>query len=74
MRRLNRKRALSLVRELDAFPKVPESYVETSALGGAGEHKCCLYVIFIYDIYGQNDGVTPVFQGLNYGPLLPVKS
>lgn len=35
MRRLNRKRALSLVKELDAFPKVPETYVETSALGGA---------------------------------------
>ncbi|XP_072523666.1 endoplasmic reticulum-Golgi intermediate compartment protein 2 [Salminus brasiliensis] len=35
MRRLNRKGALNLVKELDAFPKVPESYVETSALGGA---------------------------------------
>ncbi|XP_066520336.1 endoplasmic reticulum-Golgi intermediate compartment protein 2 [Hoplias malabaricus] len=35
MRRLNRKRALSLVKEMDAFPKVPESYVETSAFGGA---------------------------------------
>ncbi|AWO98180.1 putative endoplasmic reticulum-Golgi intermediate compartment protein 2-like [Scophthalmus maximus] len=34
MRRLSRKKALSLVRELDAFPKVSESYVETSASGG----------------------------------------
>ncbi|XP_064417690.1 endoplasmic reticulum-Golgi intermediate compartment protein 2 [Latimeria chalumnae] len=34
MRRLNRKKALNLVKELDAFPKVPESYVETSASGG----------------------------------------
>ncbi|CAJ1054704.1 endoplasmic reticulum-Golgi intermediate compartment protein 2-like [Xyrichtys novacula] len=34
MRRLSRKKALSLVRELDAFPKVPESYVETSTSGG----------------------------------------
>ncbi|XP_060932385.1 endoplasmic reticulum-Golgi intermediate compartment protein 2-like [Limanda limanda] len=34
MRRLSRRRALSLVRELDAFPKVSESYVETSASGG----------------------------------------
>ncbi|KAH0514394.1 Endoplasmic reticulum-Golgi intermediate compartment protein 2 [Microtus ochrogaster] len=34
MRRLNRKRTLSLVKELDAFPKVPDSYVETSASGG----------------------------------------
>ncbi|XP_042367582.1 endoplasmic reticulum-Golgi intermediate compartment protein 2-like [Plectropomus leopardus] len=34
MRRLSRRKALSLVRELDAFPKVSESYVETSASGG----------------------------------------
>ncbi|XP_056137952.1 endoplasmic reticulum-Golgi intermediate compartment protein 2 isoform X2 [Lampris incognitus] len=34
MRRLNKKKALSLVRDLDAFPKVPESYVETTASGG----------------------------------------
>lgn len=36
MRRLSRKKALSLVKELDAFPKVSESYVETSASGGTG--------------------------------------
>ncbi|KAJ8382721.1 hypothetical protein SKAU_G00034990 [Synaphobranchus kaupii] len=34
MRRLYRKKALNLVKELDAFPKVPESYVETTASGG----------------------------------------
>lgn len=34
MRRLTRKKALTLVRELDAFPKVPDSYVESSASGG----------------------------------------
>ncbi|KAG8438268.1 hypothetical protein GDO86_008817 [Hymenochirus boettgeri] len=34
MRRLNRKKTLSLVKELDAFPKVPESYVEASASRG----------------------------------------
>ncbi|XP_020328954.1 endoplasmic reticulum-Golgi intermediate compartment protein 2-like [Oncorhynchus nerka] len=35
MRRLvSRKKALTLVKELDAFPKVPESYVETTASGG----------------------------------------
>uniref|UniRef100_A0A8C7MX00 Endoplasmic reticulum-Golgi intermediate compartment protein n=1 Tax=Oncorhynchus kisutch TaxID=8019 RepID=A0A8C7MX00_ONCKI len=28
------KKALSLVKELDAFPKVPGSYVETTATGG----------------------------------------
>lgn len=31
---VNRKQALKAVKELDAFPKVPESYVETSARGG----------------------------------------
>ncbi|TMS05979.1 Endoplasmic reticulum-Golgi intermediate compartment protein 2 [Larimichthys crocea] len=34
MRRLTRKKALTLVKELDAFPKVPESYVESTASGG----------------------------------------
>lgn len=34
MRRLTKKKALSLVRELDAFPKVPESYKEVTASGG----------------------------------------
>ncbi|XP_061420456.1 endoplasmic reticulum-Golgi intermediate compartment protein 2-like [Lethenteron reissneri] len=34
MRRLSKKKALSAVRELDAFPKIPESYVETSTSGG----------------------------------------
>lgn len=34
MRRLTRKKALTLVKELDAFPKIPESYVESSASGG----------------------------------------
>uniref|UniRef100_A0A8C9XLA6 Endoplasmic reticulum-Golgi intermediate compartment protein n=1 Tax=Sander lucioperca TaxID=283035 RepID=A0A8C9XLA6_SANLU len=34
MRRLTKKKALTLVKELDAFPKVPESYVESTASGG----------------------------------------
>ncbi|XP_073328399.1 endoplasmic reticulum-Golgi intermediate compartment protein 2-like [Pagrus major] len=34
MRRLTRKKALTLVKELDAFPKVPDSYVESTASGG----------------------------------------
>ena len=34
---MNRKQALKAVKELDAFPKVPESYVETSATGGGCE-------------------------------------
>ncbi|KAJ3596340.1 hypothetical protein NHX12_002748 [Muraenolepis orangiensis] len=34
MRRLTKKKALNLVKELDAFPKVPDSYVESTASGG----------------------------------------
>ncbi|XP_033645795.1 endoplasmic reticulum-Golgi intermediate compartment protein 2-like [Asterias rubens] len=34
MRRLNRKQTLKVVKELDAFPKIPESYQETSSTGG----------------------------------------
>lgn len=37
MRRLSRRNTLNLVKELDAFPKVPESYVKTSAFGGTGK-------------------------------------
>uniref|UniRef100_A0A4W3GXQ6 Endoplasmic reticulum-Golgi intermediate compartment protein n=1 Tax=Callorhinchus milii TaxID=7868 RepID=A0A4W3GXQ6_CALMI len=33
MKRINKK-TLNLMRELDAFPKIPESYVETSTSGG----------------------------------------
>lgn len=44
MRRLTKKKALSLVKELDAFPKVPESYVESTASGGTGTNtaRCSL--------------------------------
>lgn len=38
MRRLTKKKALTLVKELDAFPKVPESYVESTASGGTGRN------------------------------------
>lgn len=38
MRRLTKKKALHLVKGLDAFPKVPESYVESTASGGTGKH------------------------------------
>uniref|UniRef100_A0A3P8RE82 Endoplasmic reticulum-Golgi intermediate compartment protein n=1 Tax=Astatotilapia calliptera TaxID=8154 RepID=A0A3P8RE82_ASTCA len=34
MRRLTKKKALTLMKELDAFPKVPESYVESTTSGG----------------------------------------
>lgn len=39
MRRLTKKKALTLVKELDAFPKVPESYVESTASGGTGKRR-----------------------------------
>ena len=42
MRRLNavrnRKQTLKVLKELDAFPKVPENYQQTSASGGSGEY------------------------------------
>lgn len=44
MKRLTRKKALTLVKELDAFPKVPESYVESTASGGTGTHGTFLTV------------------------------
>ncbi|XP_011667008.1 endoplasmic reticulum-Golgi intermediate compartment protein 2 [Strongylocentrotus purpuratus] len=34
MRRLNRKETLKVVKELDAFPKIPEDYVKTTSTGG----------------------------------------
>ena len=34
MRRLNRKKAFYVVKELDAFTKVPEDYVKKSSRGG----------------------------------------
>jgi len=42
----NRKRALQLVQELDAFPKVEESYTETTATGGG----MSLVVFFIIGV------------------------
>ena len=33
----NRKQALKVVKELDAFPKVPESYQETTVSGGGSK-------------------------------------
>jgi hypothetical protein len=47
MRRLYRKKALSLVKELDAFPKVPESYVETTATGGTGEISLSILLTYV---------------------------
>ena len=42
MRRLgavrNRKQTLKVLKELDAFPKVPENYQQTTASGGSGKY------------------------------------
>ena len=42
MRRLgavrNRKQTLKVLKELDAFPKVPENYQRTTVSGGSGEY------------------------------------
>jgi len=37
MRRLSRRNTIDIVKDIDAFPKVPESCVVTSAFGGTGE-------------------------------------
>uniref|UniRef100_A0A8C7PVZ6 Uncharacterized protein n=1 Tax=Oncorhynchus mykiss TaxID=8022 RepID=A0A8C7PVZ6_ONCMY len=66
MRCLYRKKALSLVKELDAFPKVPESYVETTATGGTGEISLSIlsylrlnyYFFFIYSKLRINIDIT----------------
>ena len=45
MRRMNvvsRKRALKVVKELDAFPKIPESYQESTPSGGGGKPHSCI--------------------------------
>ena len=42
MRRLNvpvnRKQAFKIVKELDAFPKVPDDYKQTTSSGGGGNN------------------------------------
>lgn len=62
MRRLSRKKALNLVKELDAFPKVPESYVETSASGGTGKLNVHIFgwmsYIYIASLMQTGVGVT----------------
>lgn len=50
MRRLNvvnRKNTLKVVKELDAFPKVPESYKETTATGGGVSILTFLIIIIL---------------------------
>lgn len=44
--RIRKVVSLKTVRELDAFPKVPESYVEASPIGGTGNLIC--YVIMLH--------------------------
>lgn len=64
MRRLSRKKALNLVKELDAFPKVPESYVETTASGGTGE----CFTSFISSTGSPKPGPAPA-PGAQVGVL-----
>lgn len=42
--RLKKVVSLKTVRELDAFPKVPESYVESTAVGGTGKQKTFVFL------------------------------
>lgn len=49
MLRSRAKRVSKTVKELDAFPKVPESYVETSPVGGTfSVVTCCLILWLLY--------------------------
>uniref|UniRef100_A0A2K6EZG0 Endoplasmic reticulum-Golgi intermediate compartment protein n=1 Tax=Propithecus coquereli TaxID=379532 RepID=A0A2K6EZG0_PROCO len=67
MRRLNRKKTLSLVKELDAFPKVPDSYVETSASGGTDMNKILKYVGA--DVLDLAETMVASADGLVYEPV-----
>ncbi|XP_014676767.1 PREDICTED: endoplasmic reticulum-Golgi intermediate compartment protein 2-like, partial [Priapulus caudatus] len=44
MRRLNKKSTLKVVKELDAFPKIPESYQQTTSAGGTVSILCFLLI------------------------------
>ena len=46
----NRKQTLKVLKELDAFPKVPENYQETSASGGSGEYILRYFIIYQYHL------------------------
>ncbi|KAJ1525903.1 hypothetical protein ONE63_009092 [Megalurothrips usitatus] len=45
--RIKKVVSLKTVRELDAFPKVPESYVEASPIGGTVSVCCWLAILFL---------------------------
>ncbi|KAF7229311.1 transcript variant X2 [Nothobranchius furzeri] len=51
MRRLSKKKALSLVKELDAFPKVSESFVETTASGGTAFSAMAILAVLEFFVY-----------------------
>ena len=51
---LRQRKHLKVIQELDAFPKVPESYQETTASGGTGLynlyilHKIQIHILYIF--------------------------
>ena len=47
----NRKQTLKALKELDAFPKVPENYQKTSASGGSGKY--IVYSLFLFCIHSR---------------------
>eukprot|EP00117_Sycon_ciliatum_P024978 scpid63154/ scgid20834/ Endoplasmic reticulum-Golgi intermediate compartment protein 2 len=53
MRRLTKRQPLEVVKELDAFPKIPESYVETSSSGGGVSIFifACIAILVVAEIY-----------------------
>jgi hypothetical protein len=49
---LRQRKHLKVIQDLDAFPKVPESYQETTASGGTGFYSCILIkVVFILPLF-----------------------
>jgi len=49
----NRKHPLRMVQELDAFPKVPESYQETTATGGGCAYVTLAILMILYFYFDQ---------------------
>jgi len=55
----NRKHALRMVQELDAFPKVPESYQETTATGGGSTYLSALLQCALLSVSLRTLTATP---------------
>lgn len=41
LRKRSTKDTLKVIRQLDAFPKIPQEYQESSKIGGTRKHNIC---------------------------------